>query len=256
MKVISALSLAGGQGKTTLILLLAKILSQKGKRVLTIDADPQANLTFFLGQDPGDGDPTLLEVLKGIIDTEDGIYPTDEDNLFIIPSDRGLAKVTEYLSSSGTGAFILKLRLKPIMSLFDYVLVDVQPSRSQISLTAVGATDLALISAETTTKGVNSLLDTLNFLETQQQLMAFQGEILGVVPFRDRWVGNSQTLDSRDSVEAMKEIAEDIPIFPSIRESEKFKKAIRQNQTLTQLGYADLDYPFEKIVKALEENYE
>ena len=64
MKVISALSLAGGQGKTTSMILLAKQLSEKGKRVLVIDADPQSNLTFFLGLEPSDQDPTLLEVLK------------------------------------------------------------------------------------------------------------------------------------------------------------------------------------------------
>ena len=91
MKVISTLSLAGGQGKTTLIILLAKQLSKQGKRVLVIDADPQANLTFFLGQEPTEQDPTLLEVLKGIIETEDGIYPSSDENLFIIPSDRSLA---------------------------------------------------------------------------------------------------------------------------------------------------------------------
>lgn len=56
------------------MVLLAKQLSEKGKRVLAIDADPQANLTFFLGQEPTEQDPTLLEVLKGIIETEDGIY--------------------------------------------------------------------------------------------------------------------------------------------------------------------------------------
>lgn len=256
MKVISALSLAGGQGKTTLILLLAKQLSANGKRVLAIDADPQSNLTFFLGQEPAEQDPTLLEVLKGIIETEDGIYPTEEENLFIIPSDRGLANVAEYLSSSGTGAFVLKIRLKSVAELFDYVLVDVQPSRSQISLTAVGATDLALIPAETTTKGVNSLFDTLSFLDSQKQLMAFNGEVFGIVPFRDRWVGYNQTKDSRDSVEAMKEIAAGIKIFPSMRESEKFKTAIRQNQTLSQLGYPDLDYPFQEIVAVLENNHE
>jgi chromosome partitioning protein len=256
MKVISTLSLAGGQGKTTLIILLAKQLSKQGKRVLVIDADPQANLTFFLGQEPTEQDPTLLEVLKGIIETEDGIYPSSDENLFIIPSDRSLASVSEYLSSSGTGAFVLKIRLKSVAELFDYVLVDVQPSRSQISLTAVGATELALIPAETTTKGVNSLFDTLSFLENQKQLMAFNGEVLGVIPFRDRWVGLNQSKDSRESVEAMKEIAEGITIFPSIRESEKFKTAIRQNQTLTQLGFPDLDYPFKEIARVLEENHE
>ncbi|MBW4542602.1 MAG: AAA family ATPase [Myxacorys chilensis ATA2-1-KO14] len=63
--------------------------------------------------------------------TEDGIYPTGYENLFVIPADRGLFKISDFLSSSGIGAFILKLRLKSVVDLFDYVLIDVQPSRSQ-----------------------------------------------------------------------------------------------------------------------------
>ena len=54
----------------------------------------------------------------------------------------------------------------------------------------------------------------------------------------------------------MQEIAEGIRIFPSLRESEKFKTAIRQNQTLSQLGYPDLEHPFQEIVRVLEERDE
>ena len=252
MKTCATISLSGGQGKTTSTLFLALYLAQQGKRVLAIDADPQANLTFFLGHDASANEPTLLEVLRNSVSPEDGTYPTRYENLFLIPADAGLSAVTEYLSSSGTGAFVLRLRLKKLADLFDYALIDVQPSRSQISLTAAGAAEKVIIPVETTTKGVNSLIDTLNFLETQAELMAFGGQVLGVIPFRDRWVGLTQTRDSRDAVEAMREVVNDLPLFPSIRESEQFKRSLRQGVLPSQLGHTELDYPFEQLFKALE----
>lgn len=130
METIAAVSLAGGQGKTTTCYFLAKMLAQSGKKVLAIDCDPQANLTFFLNHEVALNRPTLLEVIKGIVSSEDGIYPTEDSNLFLIPADRGLAKVNEYLSGSGTGALILRLRLQAIQEIFDYVIIDVPPSRS------------------------------------------------------------------------------------------------------------------------------
>lgn len=251
MQTISCVSLSGGQGKTTVAFFLSLLLAKQGCRVLAIDCDPQANLTFYLNHEVAANQPSLLEVLTGQIATEDGIYPTRYENLFLIPADRSLFKVSEYLSSSGTGAFILKLRLKAVKDLFDYVLIDVQPSRSQICLTAVGTADFILIPVETGTKGVNSLIDTLDFLTEQANLAAFTGKVLGVIPFRDRWVGFSQTKESKDSVQAMKEIAGEIPILPSIRESEQFKRAIRSGQLLEEIGQPDLQYPFEKIIEVL-----
>jgi chromosome partitioning protein len=99
--------------------------------------------------------------------------------------------------------------------------------------------------------GSRSSIDTLEFLREQESLMAFTGKILGIVPFRDRWVGNTQTLEGRQNIEAMKEYAGAIPILPSIRESEKFKTAIRQGKLLSELGQADLQYPFEQIVEMI-----
>lgn len=251
MQTCSCISLSGGQGKTTSIFFTALLLAQQGKKVLAIDSDPQANLTFYLNREVRANQPSLLEVLTGAAKPEDGIYSTDHENLYLIPADPGLFKVSDFLSSSGTGAFILKLRLKSVSSLFDYVLIDAQPSRSQLCLTAVGASDYVLIPAEANVKGVNSLIDTLDFLSEQADLMAFTGRVLGILPFRDRWVGNTQTLEGRQNIQAMKEFAGDIPILPSIRESEKFKTAIRQGQLLADLGQADLQYPFEEVIRAL-----
>lgn len=247
----ACVSLSGGQGKTTVAFFLSLLLASQGKRVLAIDCDPQANLTFYLNHEVAANQPSLLEVLTGAVTTEDGIYPTQHSNLFLIPADRSLFKVSDYLINSGTGAFILKLRLRNVQSLFDYVIIDVQPSRSQICLTAVGASDKVLIPVEATTKGVNSLIDTLDFLQDQTSIMAFTGQVLGVIPFRDRWVGNTQTIEGKENIAAMKEFAGDIPVLPSIRESEQFKRAIRKGKLLSELGHSDLQYPFEQIIKIL-----
>jgi chromosome partitioning protein len=251
VKICSAISLSGGQGKTTTVFFTALLLAQQGKKVLVVDADPQANLTFYLNHEVQADEPSLFEVLTKQVNVEDGTYATQYDNLFIIPADRGLFKVSDFLSSSGAGAFILKQRLRTVSNLFDVVLIDVQPSRSQICLSAVGASHLVAIPVEANVKGVNSLVDTLDFLREQADLEAFTGSVLGIIPFRDRWVGNTQTLESRQNIEAMKEFAGESPVLASIRESEKFKQAIRQGQLLSALGQDDLQYPFEQIVEAL-----
>ena len=251
MKICSAISLSGGQGKTTTVFFTALLLARQGKKVLAVDADPQANLTFYLGHEVQPDEPSLFEVLTKQVEVEDGVYGTQYENLFVMPADRGLFKVNDFLSSSGAGAFILKQRLRKINDMFDVVLIDVQPSRSQICLSAVGASDYVLIPVEANVKGVNSLVDTLDFLNEQAELEAFTGSVLGIIPFRDRWVGNTQTLEGRQNIAAMEEFSGETPILASIRESEKFKNAIRQGKLLSDLGQPDLQYPFEQIVEAL-----
>ena len=68
------------------------------------------------------------------------------------------------------GAFALKRCLKEVADLFDYVLIDVQPSRSQVSLTAAGASDYVLVPVERNVKGVNSLVETLAFLDEEADI--------------------------------------------------------------------------------------
>lgn len=252
MKTCSAISLSGGQGKTTTIFFTALLLAQQGKKVLVVDADPQANLTFYLNHELQPDEPSLFEVLTREVQMEDGIYETSYKNLFVVPADTGLFKVADRLSSSGAGAFALKRCLKSVSDMFDYALIDVQPSRSQISLTAAGASNYVLIPVEANVKGVNSLVETLAFLDEQADIEAFSGKVLGIVPFRDRWVGNTQTLDSRQNIEAMREFAGDVPVLASIRESEKYKNAIRNGKLLTDIGQPDLQYPFDQITEALK----
>lgn len=253
MLILTCASLSGGQGKTTVSILVGRKLAETGKRVLLVDADPQANLTFYAGHDVGGNEPTLFEVLKKIVTVADGIYEVGE-NLWLIPADDGLDNAQDYLSGSGMGAVLLGKRLKDVADIFDYCIIDAPPQRSQICLTAVGAADYIIIPAEASSKGVNSLIRTLGLVDELREIEAFKGRVLGILPFRDKWVGNNQVAQSKRSIETMRSIAESIPILPSIPESEQYKKSIDRGVTLSALGFKKLEQPFEKIIEAASSN--
>ena len=259
MRIISCLSLSGGMGKTTCSFFLGMYLSKMGYKVLLIDSDPQSNLSFYSSVSVESDEPTLLEVLKKEVEIEDGIYETKYSNLWIIPSDDALNQAQEYLSNSGMGAVVLRKRLSKVSDLFDLCIVDSPPQRSQISLTVSGAADVLVIPAEVSSKGINSVCRTLDLVEEQIEIEAFKGKILGILPFRDRWVGIRQTKKSRESIETIKVLLEEesrpvlqgIKVLPSIIESEQFKKAMDLGMTLAELGHEDLEYPFKYISEQL-----
>jgi chromosome partitioning protein len=249
---ITAASLAGGQGKTTSSFFLARALAQRGYKVLMVDADPQSSLTLYLGHEVEANQPTLLEVLNKQVGIEDGIYESNYQNLWLIPSDDGLETIQDYLSSSAMGELTLKKRLQQVVDLFDVAIVDSPPQRTQICLTAVAAANELLIPAEASSKGLHSLMRTLQLVDELKSVDAFSGSILGILPFRDRWVGRTQAKRSEVSIQDMRELAQGINVIPSILESERYKQAIDTGKTLTELGYSDLELPFRNLVELLE----
>lgn len=262
MQVISCLSLSGGMGKTTCSFFLGLHLSLLGYKVLLIDSDPQSNLTFYLSVSVESDEPTLLEVLRKEIEIEDGIYETKYSNIWMIPSDDALNQAQEYLSNSGMGSVVLRKRLAGISDIFDFCIIDSPPQRSQISLTVLGAADLLLVPAEVSSKGINSICRTLDLVDEQGEIEAFKGKIMGVLPFRERWVGRSQTKKSKESLETIKLFLKEetrtrlkgIEILPSLIESEQFKKAMDSGKTLKELEHEGLEYPFQHMAQKLLSN--
>jgi chromosome partitioning protein len=253
MFTIAIASLSGGQGKTTASLMLGRLLSRQGYPTLLIDADPQHNLTTYMDLDLQGNQPTLLELLKKSVSAEDGIYPSEgNDNLFLIPADDQLDTVQDYLSNSGVGATLLKRRIEPVADAFKICIIDAPPQRSQICLTVLGAADALIIPAEASVKGYGSLVRTLDLLKTLQEVGATNAQVMGVIPFRDRWIGKTQTQESRSAVDGMKEEVGETLILPSIRESERYKQAINRRSTLGEMGYNDLEYPFEVLIDKIK----
>jgi chromosome partitioning protein len=253
MLTIVVSSLSGGQGKTTISMLLGFMLSERGYSTLLIDADPQHSLSDWLGVDLEPNSPTLLECLKSTIELEDCIYPLGmNENLFIIPSDDQLDNVQDYLACSGIGAMLLKKRLEPIATTFDICIIDAPPQRSQVCLTAIGAGDIVIIPAEASVKGYGSSIRTIDLVNNLHQVGATTATIMGIVPFRDRWIGANQSQESKLAIEGMKEEFGTTMMLPSIGESERYKQAINQQKTLSALGYSKLEYPLEVLIEKIE----
>ncbi len=117
-------------------------------------------------------------------------------------------------------------------------------SSTLISLTVIGASDGLMIPVEASVKGLQSLIRTLELInELNEEDETFGGRVLGVVPFRDRWVGLRRTTESESNIESMKQITsqwfEEDLVLPSIRESEKFKQAINRGLTLHEMGQVE-----------------
>lgn len=104
----------------------------------------------------------------------------------------------------------------------------------------------------TSSKGLHLLVRTLQLVDELRAVDAFEGSILGIIPFRDRRVGRTQAKRSEVSIQNMREVAQGIKVVPSILESERYKQAIYTERTLEELGYTDLELPFQKIIEVLE----
>ena len=242
---IAITSLSGGQGKSTLSLFLARKLASIAP-TLAIDTDPQHNLTTYLGVQLQNNPPTLLEFLKGTVDFEDAVYPVSlnhTDNLFLIPADDQFDSANDYLSGSGIGAMLLSQRLESLNDIFQFCIIDSPPQRSQISKTVIGAADFLVIPAEANAKGFGSVIRTLDLIDSMKNMRATSAQLIGVVPFRDKWVGLNQTKESRFAIDGMKDEA---TVLPSIRESEKYKEAINHK---TELNDVDLTYPIQYLAQ-------
>ncbi len=263
MPIVSTLGLAGGQGKTTVALMLGRFLGRLGIPVLFVDADPQSSLTSFLGVGLQPNMPTLLEVITlpesqlRILDAivavpgGSGKKESDSSNLFLIPADDGLEAANYKLAASAMSLFALRHRIEPLIDEFGVIIVDPPPERSHLAQTSLGAADRWLIPAEASTKGVQSLVRTMDLIREFQPMLPGR-ELLGVVPFRAKWVGRLPTRITSKSIEAMAELAGANWMLPHILESDVYKQAIDLRVSPTDLGSPQLEYAIEQIVLKLK----
>jgi len=220
---------------------------------LLIDGDPQKNLTDLLRVEVPANQPTLLEVIKGDVSVEDAIYPVpDRENLFLIPADRALNSAQYYLATLANSAAVLRLRLKPVKQHFGLMVIDSPPQKSHICLTALGAADCVIIPAEVAAKGVNSLAETWALLEESRTMEAFRGELIGVLPFRAKWIGNLPTIETRNNIETMRQMVGEV-LLPPLLESEIYKKSINYAACPSEIApeKADLEYPFDILLQRM-----
>lgn len=169
-RVIAVANQKGGVGKTTTAINLSACLAEVGKKVLTIDIDPQGNTTSGLGLEKNEIENTIYEMILGEVEIEDCIYKDVIENLSVLPSGIDLAAAEIELIGVEDKEFILKRQVGKIKENYDFIIIDCPPSLSMLTVNAMSTADTVLVPIQCeyyALEGLSQLIHTINLVKTR-----------------------------------------------------------------------------------------
>ena len=215
-KVIAATNQKGGVGKTTTALNMSVALAQQGYNVLTIDADPQANLTISLGiKEPDNLEVGLSNILQRIVEDRDfdlnmGIMHHKE-GIDFIPSNIELASFETRLVNTMSRELVLRTYLYEIKDRYDYIIIDCSPSLGMMTINALSAADSVIIPSQPnflSVKGLNLLMRTIGQVKKQiNPKLEIYGVLLTMV--------NSRTNNAKNIIGSLREMGNALKVYSS-----------------------------------------
>jgi chromosome partitioning protein len=167
-KIIAIANQKGGVGKTTTTVNLAASLGVLEKKVLLIDADPQANASSGLGIDVDNVEIGTYQVLEHTASINDAIQKTTSPNVDIIPAHIDLVAIEIELVDKEQREYMLQKSLTKLTNKYDYILIDCAPSLGLITLNSLVAADAVIIPIQCeyfALEGLGKLLNTIKSIQ-------------------------------------------------------------------------------------------
>ena len=217
-QVIAFANQKGGVAKTTSTLNLAVAFKEQGFDVLTVDLDPQGNLTMSQGMDPDQVERSMYDVLVHSMPVEEVIQRAEID---VAVSSIDLAGAEMALSSMIGRERALQKALLPVRNRYDYILIDTPPSLGLLTINALTASDGVIVPVQCEYLSLRGLVQLENTLSMIRENLNPVVEIKGILPT----MYDSRTLHSREAVEMLKENFGDLVYETRIKKTVRYAEA-------------------------------